>query len=102
MSARVARPLPAGQGHLSELERQLAALHRDVSVETAAECGMTSWALAGHPGSPLALACDDALRVDSPHAATVQEIHLVAIHLLCAAVDQALPAVATPRLEAAS
>jgi D-sedoheptulose 7-phosphate isomerase len=72
------------------------------AVDVAAECGMTTWALAGRPGSPLARACDDALCVDSPHTATVQEIHLVAIHLLCAAVDRALPAAARPHLEAAS
>jgi D-sedoheptulose 7-phosphate isomerase len=72
------------------------------AVDVAAECGMTTWALAGRPGSPLAQACDDALCVDSPHTATVQEIHLVAIHLLCAAVDRALRAAARPYLEAAS
>src|SRR3954451_18544403 len=72
------------------------------AVEAASDCGMTTWALTGRPGSPLALACDDALCVDSPHTATVQEVHLVAIHLLCAAVDLALPAAGRPRLEAAS
>jgi D-sedoheptulose 7-phosphate isomerase len=60
------------------------------AVDAARACGMTTWALCGRPGSPLALACDDALCVDSPHTATVQEIHLIAVHLLCAAVDQAL------------
>ena len=60
------------------------------AVEAAAECGMTAWALAGRPDSPLARACDDAVCVASRHTATVQEVHLVAIHLLCAAVDRAL------------
>jgi phosphoheptose isomerase len=69
------------------------------AVEAAAECGMTTWALSGRPDNPLALACDDAVCVESPHTATVQEVHLVAIHLLCAAVDRALPAT---HLEAAS
>jgi len=71
------------------------------AVQAATDCGMTTWALAGRPGSPLALACDDALCVDSPHTPTVQEVHLIAIHLLCAAVDLALPAAGMPRLEAA-
>jgi D-sedoheptulose 7-phosphate isomerase len=60
------------------------------AVDAANGCGMSTWALSGRPGNPLAERCDDALCVDSPHTATVQEIHLIAIHLLCAAVDEAL------------
>jgi D-sedoheptulose 7-phosphate isomerase len=67
------------------------------AVDAAHDCGMTTWALCGRPGSPLAECCDDALCVDSPHTATVQEIHLIAIHLLCAAVDAALEARAPRR-----
>jgi D-sedoheptulose 7-phosphate isomerase len=59
-------------------------------VDAAHAAGLTTWSLSGRPGNPLALACDDALCVDSPHTATIQEIHLIAIHLLCAAVDTAL------------
>jgi D-sedoheptulose 7-phosphate isomerase len=62
------------------------------AVEAARETGMTTWALSGRPCNPLAEACDDALCVDSPHTATVQEIHLIAVHLLCAAVDAAVQA----------
>jgi D-sedoheptulose 7-phosphate isomerase len=60
------------------------------AVDAAHAAGMSTWALAGRPGNPLAERCDDALCVDSPHTATIQEIHLIAIHLLCAAVDEAL------------
>jgi D-sedoheptulose 7-phosphate isomerase len=60
------------------------------AVDAANGCGMSTWALSGRPGNPLAERCDDALCVDSPHTATIQEIHLIAIHLLCAAVDEAL------------
>jgi D-sedoheptulose 7-phosphate isomerase len=60
------------------------------AVEAAEEAGMTTWGLSGRPGNPLAQACDDALCVDSPHTATVQEVHQVAIHLLCAAFEGAL------------
>jgi D-sedoheptulose 7-phosphate isomerase len=60
------------------------------AVDAATACGMTTLALCGLPGSPLAERCDDALCVRSPHVATVQEIHLIAIHLICAAVDEAL------------
>jgi D-sedoheptulose 7-phosphate isomerase len=60
------------------------------AVDAAHAAGLATWTLSGPPGNPLALACDDALCVDSPHTATIQEIHLIAIHLLCAAVDTAL------------
>jgi D-sedoheptulose 7-phosphate isomerase len=60
------------------------------AVDAAQAAGLATWTLSGRPGNPLALACDDALCVDSPHTATIQEIHLIAIHLLCAAVDTAL------------
>jgi D-sedoheptulose 7-phosphate isomerase len=60
------------------------------AVDAAARAGMTTWALAGPAASPLAQRCDDVLCVDSPHTATVQEVHLVAVHLLCAAFEVAL------------
>jgi D-sedoheptulose 7-phosphate isomerase len=62
------------------------------AADAGAELGMRTWALTGRPGSALAQRCDDCLCVDTPHTATVQEIHLIAIHLLCAAVDEALAA----------
>jgi phosphoheptose isomerase len=62
------------------------------AVDAAAETGMVTWALTGAPGNPLALRADDCLAVDSPHTATVQEIHLIAIHLVCASVDESLAA----------
>jgi hypothetical protein len=43
------------------------------------------------PGNPLSRLADDCITVDSPHTATVQEVHLIAIHLLCAAVDRRSP-----------
>jgi phosphoheptose isomerase len=60
------------------------------AVETAAVGGMRTWALTGRPGSPLARLVEEHVCVDTPHTATVQEIHLIAIHLLCAAVDESL------------
>ncbi len=62
------------------------------AAEAASEMGLRSLALTGRAPNPLAGACDDALAVDSPHTATVQEIHLVVVHLLCAAVDTRLAA----------
>jgi D-sedoheptulose 7-phosphate isomerase len=60
------------------------------AVEAASACGMRTWSLSGPPGCALALRCDDALCVDSDDTATIQEIHLIAIHLLCGAVDEAV------------
>jgi D-sedoheptulose 7-phosphate isomerase len=53
---------------------------------------MVVWALCGRTGTPLARVADDALVVDSPHTATVQEVHLVAVHLICAGAEAALAA----------
>jgi D-sedoheptulose 7-phosphate isomerase len=66
------------------------------AADAAHECGLLTWALCGKPGSPLAERCHDALCVESAHTATVQEIHLISIHLLCAAFEEAL---ARPHME---
>jgi D-sedoheptulose 7-phosphate isomerase len=57
------------------------------AVDCAHDCGLTTWALTGPPPNPVCDAAEDAICVDAPLAATVQEIHQIAIHLLCAAVD---------------
>ena len=54
--------------------------------------GLRVWALTGPSPNPLAAAADEALCVESPWTATVQELHLVALHMLCAAFDHALAA----------
>lgn len=58
------------------------------AVGAAAAAGLRTWGLTGRRGNPLAALCDDALWVDAQDTATIQEIHLIAIHMLCAAVDQ--------------
>jgi phosphoheptose isomerase len=60
------------------------------AVEAAHATGLTVWALTGPAPNPLAEACDDAVCVDAATTATVQEIHLVAVHLLCAGVDRSV------------
>ena len=60
------------------------------ATQAALERGVTTWGLTGPAPNPLARACDDALAVDAERAATVQEVHLVAIHLLCGFVDAAV------------
>lgn len=49
--------------------------------------GLTVWGLTGPPGSPVQTAADECVHIDAPATATVQEVHQVAVHLLCAAVD---------------
>jgi D-sedoheptulose 7-phosphate isomerase len=53
------------------------------------ELGLTTWAFTGPVPNPLAECSDDVLAVDASSTATVQELHLVALHLLCAALDTA-------------
>lgn len=65
------------------------------AVEAARSRGLRCWALTGPAPNPLAAAADDVVAVRAPATATVQEVHQVAVHLLCAAVDVA---VAAPRV----
>lgn len=64
--------------------------------------GLDTWALTGPAPNPLAAAVDEPLCIDAGSTATVQEVHQVVVHLICAAVDAALGADAdVPRLRAA-
>ncbi|HET7488579.1 MAG TPA: SIS domain-containing protein [Acidimicrobiales bacterium] len=60
------------------------------AAEAAVEARLTVWSLTGPAPNPLAACSDDALSVDAPATATVQEVHLVAVHLLCEFVDEVL------------
>jgi D-sedoheptulose 7-phosphate isomerase len=57
------------------------------AVDAARQSGVVSWALTGPPPNPLADLCFDALCVDAPSTATVQEVQLVVVHMLCAAIE---------------
>jgi hypothetical protein len=48
------------------------------------------WGLTGAAPNPLAELCHEVVCFDAERSCTVQELHLVAIHVLCAAVDEAL------------
>jgi D-sedoheptulose 7-phosphate isomerase len=52
--------------------------------------GLEVWAMTGPGPNPLAEVATEALCVDAPFTATVQELHLVALHVVCAAVDAEL------------
>jgi phosphoheptose isomerase len=60
-----------------------------LAAEAARRAGVTSWAMTGPTPNPLADKVDQALCVPGP-SATVQEAHLVAVHVLCGAFEQAL------------
>jgi D-sedoheptulose 7-phosphate isomerase len=59
------------------------------AARTARLIGATCWAMTGRAPNPLASIVDEALCVPAP-SATVQETHLVAVHVLCGAVENAL------------
>lgn len=58
------------------------------AATTARDLGLRVWALTGRAPNPLAQAADEALCIDAEATATVQEAHLVAVHLLCEAFDE--------------
>lgn len=60
------------------------------AVRAARELGIATWAMTGPVPNPLASLSDETLSVDATATATVQELHLVAVHLICAAFDWAL------------
>jgi phosphoheptose isomerase len=61
------------------------------AAERGSDVGMAVWAMTGDAPNPLALAADEALCVRAPSTAVVQEVHLLAVHALSAAVDAHLP-----------
>ncbi|MFJ3202893.1 SIS domain-containing protein [Streptomyces sp. NPDC086989] len=67
---------------------------------TARSAGLEVWALTGAGPNPLAEAADQALCIDAASTATVQEAHLVAVHLLCESFDGALASFGTTAVRA--
>jgi D-sedoheptulose 7-phosphate isomerase len=79
---------------------------RSPNMVTAAErgrrCGLQVWAFTGPRPNPLAEVAHEALSVDARFTATVQELHLVGLHILCAGLDRELgviPALTTGGIE---
>jgi len=62
------------------------------AAQRARECGVVCWAMTGRGPNDLTEGADDFLTVDSPFTATVQEVHLVLLHVLCAGLDAELDA----------
>ena len=57
------------------------------AMQAARDGGLTVWALTGTGPNAMTELADDAIAVAAPATATVQEVHQVAVHLVCAAVD---------------
>lgn len=66
------------------------------AVATAQDMGVTTWALTGPAGSPVAQMCEEVITVSAALTATVQECHLVLVHALCSAIDQTSTSVPAP------
>jgi glycosyltransferase involved in cell wall biosynthesis/phosphoheptose isomerase len=58
------------------------------AVEAANRLGLITWGLTGSAPNPLAETCDESVACPGPASSTVQEMHLIAVHLLCGAVDR--------------
>jgi phosphoheptose isomerase len=81
----------AAHGREGDVVLLLSASGRSANVLAAADrarlLGLTVWAMTGPAPNPLADLADDAISVAGPDTAVVQEVHLVAIHALCDALD---------------
>jgi D-sedoheptulose 7-phosphate isomerase len=64
------------------------------AAERALECGLTVWTMTGRAPNPLAALADEAMCIDAANTAAVQEMHLVALHVMCEELDASLDRVA--------
>jgi phosphoheptose isomerase len=69
-----------------------------VAARRAREAGMRVWAMTGPVPNPLAGLAHETVSVPSGSTSAVQEVHLVAVHALCAAVERHLDPVASEDL----
>jgi D-sedoheptulose 7-phosphate isomerase len=60
------------------------------AADAGRSAGLSVWSMTGPTPNPLAERSDETIAVEAGSTATVQEIHLVALHLVCAALDVAL------------
>jgi D-sedoheptulose 7-phosphate isomerase len=58
----------------------------------ARESGLRVWAMTGRAPNPLAALADERLCVTATRTCTIQEVHLVALHMVCEALDATLTA----------
>jgi D-sedoheptulose 7-phosphate isomerase len=60
------------------------------AAERGREAGLAVWAMTGRLPNPLAALADEVLAVPAVSTCTVQEVHLVAVHAVCAVLDACL------------
>lgn len=82
--------LLSSSGNSSNLLRAAGRGHR---------CGLQVWAMTGPAPNPLAHTADETLVLDTPSPAAVQEVQLVAVHALCAALERPWEAEPAPPAE---
>jgi DNA-binding MurR/RpiR family transcriptional regulator len=64
------------------------------AAERAREAGLRVWAMTGPVPNPLAALAHETVAVPSSSTSAIQEVQLVAVHALCAAVERHLDPVA--------
>lgn len=73
------------------------------ALDRARDLGLDVWGLTGPGPTPVGTRCDLTVEVVAETTATVQELHLVVVHLLCATIDAAIAGtVASDHLTAAA
>lgn len=81
-------------GRLGDVLLTLSTSGRSPNVLAAAQAaraiGMKTWALTGPAPNPLSARCHDVAAVSSASTSAIQEVHLVAVHVLSSAFDAAL------------
>lgn len=60
------------------------------AAQRARRCGLRTWAMTGPAPNPLIEEADECLTIEASTTATVQELHLVALHMMCEAMDEQL------------
>jgi hypothetical protein len=60
------------------------------AAEAGREAGLQVWAMTGRTPNPLAELAHEVLAVDAADTCTVQEVHLIALHVVCEEFDTAL------------
>jgi D-sedoheptulose 7-phosphate isomerase len=65
------------------------------AAERGRRCGLQVWGLTGPGPNPLSEIAHASLCVDAAFTATVQELHLVALHAMCAGLDRELGVIAS-------
>ena len=63
-----------------------------LAAEAGRAAGMRVWGMTGPVPNPVADLCDEVLAIDVPSTTAVQEAQLVAVHAICAALEQCLAA----------